>query len=195
MKKQKTEYSDDVYHDIISLKKKENPKKYLVFRKLVELETGHKILEAPLETIKYIKSLADNFVNQLTEETSELSHSGAGWDMEAKFREYANFRSPKGTGYPDMESEFNDKLFYLESKGCNETSMGDTVRTFYYNSSSRIKQDAPHLLIAFEYRKTPKGKIWTGEYHIVDLYDKKMSLRVEVNNNGYGNKAMFEVKL
>jgi hypothetical protein len=195
IKTEKIEYSDDVYRSIINLKKEQSPKKYLVFRKLIEMETGHKILPASKELINHIDSIVKSFINQLPKELSDKSHSGAGWDMEAKFRKYAQFRSPKGTGYPDMEGDFSGGLFYLENKGCNETSMNDTVRTFYYSSSSRIKQDAPHLLIAFEYKKTSKGKIWTDKYHIVDLYDKKMSLRVEVNNNGYGNKHMFELDL
>jgi hypothetical protein len=194
-KTEKIEYSDDVYRSIINLKKEQSPKKYLVFRKLIEMETGHKILPASKELINHVDSIVKSFINQLPKELSGKSHSGVGWDMEAKFRKYAKFRSPKGTGYPDMEGDFSDSLFYLENKGCNETSMNDTVRTFYYSSSSRIKQDAPHLLIAFEYKKTSKGKIWTDKYHIVDLYDKKMSLRVEVNNNGYGNKHMFELDL
>jgi len=195
MKKEKIEYSDDVYRSIINLKKEQSPKKYLVFRKLIEMETGYKILPASKELINHIDFIVKSFINQLPKESSDKSHSGAGWDVESKFRKYAQLRSPKGTGYPDMEGDFSGGLFYLENKGCNETSMNDTVRTFYYSSSSRIKQDAPHLLIAFEYKKTSKGKIWTDKYHIVDLYDKKMSLRVEVNNNGYGNKHMFELDL
>jgi len=199
--KKKEEYSNDVYRSIINLKKEQSPRKYLIFRKLIEMETGHKILPASKELINHVDSIVKSFINQLPKELSDKSHSGAGWEMETKFREYAQFRSPKGTGYPDMEGDFSDEiskiesLFYLENKGCNETSMNDTIRTFYYSSSSRIKQDAPHLLVAFEYKKTSKGKIWTNKYHIVDLYDKKMSLRVEVNNNGYGNKHMFELDL
>jgi len=141
--------------------------------------------------MNHVNSLCESFVNQLNEDLSLKSHSGIGWDMESKFREYANFRSPIGRGYPDNESELDDQLFYIEGKTCNEENMEDTIRTFYYNCYDKIKQDAPHLLVSFEFKQTPKGKEWTGKYHVVDLYDKKMSLRMEINNNGFGNKDMY----
>jgi hypothetical protein len=190
-KKSIYEYSDEIYEQVIKISKIIDPKGYVLFRKLVEKRTGYKIIKSSEELINDIKKVCESFLEQLNEELSQKTQSGAGWDMEAKFREYAKFRSPKGRGYPDNESDFMGELFYIECKACNSKNMNDTIRTFYFSNCSKIKQDAPHLLVSFEFEQTPNGKIWNGKYHVVDLFDKKMSIRMEINNNGFGNRDMY----
>ena len=70
---------------------------------------------------------------------------------------------------------------FIENKTFNKTSIDSSLRTFYYNSNSKINRTTSHVLVGFEFEENNNKKSLTGNYHIVDLYDKKMRFRLEIN--------------
>lgn len=100
----------------------------------------------------------------------------------------------KESGYPDGLIKFNDKHFYMELKTCEEKQQNQTFRTFFYSPStnSKIIYDASHLLICFLTTKKDNILQLNGNYHIVDMYEKEVKLKLEYNSN---NKELYGGKL
>lgn len=96
----------------------------------------------------------------------------------------------KESGYPDGLIKFNDRYFYMELKTCEEKQQNKTFRTFFYSHStnSKIIYDASHLLICFLTTKRDNILQLNGNYHIVDMYEKEVKLKLEYNSN---NKELY----
>lgn len=96
----------------------------------------------------------------------------------------------KESGYPDGLIKFNDKYFYMELKTCEEKQQNKTFRTFFYSPStnSKIIYDASHLLICFLTTKNVNILQLNRNYHIVDMHEKEVKLKLEYNSN---NKELY----
>ena len=96
----------------------------------------------------------------------------------------------KESGYPDGLIKSNDKYFYMELKTCEEKQQNQTFRTFFYSPStnSKIIYDASHLLICFLTTKNGNILQLNGNYHIVDMHEKEVKLKLEYNSN---NKELY----
>ncbi len=112
--------------------------------------------------------------------------------------DYQKPRDSKGkvkvSGYPDGLIKFENKYFYIELKTCEEKQQNQTFRTFFYSPStnSKIIYDASHLLICFLTTKNDNILQLNGNYHIVDMYEKEVKLKLEYNSN---NKELYRGQL
>ena len=82
----------------------------------------------------------------------------------------------------------------MELKTCEEKQQNQTLRTFFYSPStnSKIIYDASHLLICFLTTKNSGILQLNGNYHIVDMYEKEVKLKLEYNSN---NKELYGGRL
>lgn len=97
----------------------------------------------------------------------------------------------KETGYPDGIIFYKNAYFYIELKTCEETKQNQTLRTFYYSPSqnSKITHNASHLLICFLTIKRNNALFLNGAFHIVDMFEKEVTLKLEYNAN---NKELYK---
>jgi len=65
--------------------------------------------------------------------------------------------------------------FYLEIKIYKANSEDSAYRSFYLSTANKITHTCPHYLLGFEHI----DKQLTGNFHIIDLYDKELTLKVE----------------
>lgn len=93
----------------------------------------------------------------------------------------------KETGYPDGCIEIKNGTFcYIEVKTFAEKNRDSTLRSFFYSPSvnSKITRDASHLLIGFSTQSlSAKGPHIITGYHFIDLFTKKVKLKLEFNQN------------
>lgn len=95
----------------------------------------------------------------------------------------------KSTGYPDIKIKSGDKIIYLEVKTYAAKNKDTTQRSFYLSPAEdpKVTDDGHHLLIGFEIKKvdgTP-DKYVPVAFKIVDLYDLKCDIKLEVNSDNY----------
>jgi len=100
----------------------------------------------------------------------------------------------KENGYPDGLLFYKQKYFYVELKTCEESKQNQTLRTFFYSpsSTSKILYNACHILICFLTFKKHHALLLNGQFHIVDMFDKDVKLKLEYNAN---NKELYSGKL
>lgn len=100
----------------------------------------------------------------------------------------------KESGYPDGLLTFNNQYYYIELKTCEQTKQNQTLRTFFYSpsSSSKIQYNDSHLLVCFLTKKQNNVLLLNGAYHIVDMYEKEVKLKLEYNSN---NKELYSGNL
>lgn len=93
----------------------------------------------------------------------------------------------QATGYPDLRFSSNGLVVYPEIKTFAEGSVESDMRSFYLSSFDKITSDAIHIVVGFEH----KDKVLTGRYHIIDLVDKILTVKVEY---ACSNKELYEQK-
>ncbi len=161
------------------------PYKVSYLRDIIKIETGYDIIPMDNKLYQYLEDLCQKFIAQFNQDSSQKSHSRFGWLVEKKFRDFCKFTSPKGSGYPDCE--IPNTIFelspFVENKTYSVESLNSSLRTFYYNSNNKITRSTNHILVGFEFGNSKKGKYLTGQYHIVDMYNKKMKHRHEIMCN------------
>jgi len=173
-----------------------NHKEKTSLSKLIEDTTGHKVLrltpaiQADLEP--YIKQAITNY--------------NAGPKYQGRVNEFGNhmegvlqatsprFQKPtkangrkQSTGYPDLMFDSNGVRVYPEIKCLAHGSNTSDMRSFYLSSFDKITGDAVHVVIGFEHN----DKILTGKYHIVDMVDKILTVKVEY---ACSNRELYEQK-
>ena len=85
----------------------------------------------------------------------------------------------QNAGYPDskfISSITPEIIVYPEVKVFNKGSELSSFRSFYVSTFTKITSDAMHIVIGFEH----SDKILTGKYHIIDMIDKTLSVKVEL---------------
>ena len=81
----------------------------------------------------------------------------------------------QSTGYPDLTIISHAVTVYPEIKTYDKDNVYNPMRAFYLSSFDKITADAVHVVIGFEH----KDKILTGQYHIVDMAKKVLTVKVE----------------
>ena len=154
-------------------------------RDVIKYETGFDVIPMSDKLYQMLDNLCKDFISQFNQDDTQKTHSRFGWLVEAKFREFCKFESPKGSGYPDCQipSSIFELAPFVENKTYSADSLGSSLRTFYYNSNNKITRSTNHVLVGFEFGDSKEGKYLTGRYHIIDMYDKKMNHRHEIHCN------------
>jgi len=181
--KSKSLYSPEELDILLKAKQIISSKKESYLRDIIEVDTGYKIIPMSNELKEYLDDKCKTFIKNFNQNIINNTHSRFGWLVENKFKDFSEFKSPKGKGYPDYElpSDLFKDAPFIENKTFNKTSIDSSLRTFYYNSNSKINRTTSHVLVGFEFEENNNKKSLTGNYHIVDLYDKKMRFRLEIN--------------
>lgn len=91
----------------------------------------------------------------------------------------------QSVGYPDLKFDSASVLVYTEVKTLAEGSENSDMRSFYLSSFDKITSDAVHIVVGFEH----VNKVLTGKYHIVDMADKVLTVKVE---HACSNKELYK---
>ena len=91
----------------------------------------------------------------------------------------------QSVGYPDLKFDSTSVLVYTEVKTLAEGSENSEMRSFYLSSFDKITSDAVHIVVGFEH----VNKVLTGKYHIVDMADKVLTVKVE---HACSNKELYK---
>jgi hypothetical protein len=87
------------------------------------------------------------------------------------------------SGYPDLRLVLEDKsVVYLDPKLFARGSKTSTLRTFYYepkSTTSKVQDDARHLLVGVQHNGGEEGKIRFEEWDLVDISKIKVQLKAE----------------
>ena len=105
------------------------------------------------------------------------------------------------SGYPDLviTDELTGEVYYLDPKLLEQGSVKSSLRTFYFepkDETLKITQDAAHLLIGIEHDGVDGNWKFT-DYHLVDLYFLKVSLKAEFqapNQDVYSERSVLETR-
>jgi hypothetical protein len=181
--KSKKFYTDKELQILIQAKNIISPKKVVYFRDIIKYDTGYDIVPMSEKLKDILTFKCEEFIKNFNKTLLNNTHSKFGWFVEDEFKKFSDFKTPKGKGYPDYELPFEiyNTSPFIENKVFNKNSLKQSLRTFYYNSSSKINRTTNHILIGFEFEESNNKKLLTGNYHIIDLYHKKMRLRLEIN--------------
>lgn len=163
---------------------------------LIESTTGHRVLPLTPE----IRADLEPFVQQAIKDyNSGAIYPGRpnefGNHMERVLQNTSSrFSKPtkangnrQSTGYPDLKFVSNGTVVYPEIKCLAQGSDASDMRSFYLSSFDKITADAVHVVIGFEH----KDKVLTGRYHIVDMVDKILTVKVEY---ACSNRELYEQK-
>ena len=183
-------YSQEELEILLKAKSVVKSYKRSYLRDIIKYETGYDIIPMSDQLYQLLDGLCKQFISQFNQDSNQKTHSRFGWLVEGKFREFCKFNSPKGSGYPDCEipTSIFELSPFVENKTYSAESLNSSLRTFYYNSNNKITRSTNHILVGFEFGDSKEGKYLTGRYHIIDMYDKKMSFRSEINCN---NKELY----
>lgn len=154
----------------------------------------HSVLPGNAHIPPAIKKLAENAIAYYQTKSSDQPYAGRvnefGNYMETCMQDIGNIQVHKPTteerkgqtsGYPDRLIKILDDggnivyTFYLEIKIYKAHSEDSAYRSFYLSTANKITCSCPHYLLGFEHI----DKKLTGNFHIIDLYDKELTLKVE----------------
>jgi len=87
------------------------------------------------------------------------------------------------SGYPDLRLVLEDQsVVYLDPKLFARGSKTSTLRTFYYepkSATSKVQDDARHLLVGVQHNGSEGGQIRFEEWDLVDVSKIKVQLKAE----------------
>lgn len=165
------------------------------FKDLIESVTGYRVL--PMT--ENIRADLEPFVQQAIKDyNSGPIYPGRpnefGNHMEGVLlRTSPRFEKPRkangkkqSTGYPDLMITSHAIVVYPEIKTYDKDLVGSPMRAFYLSTFDKITSDAVHVVVGFEH----KDKVLTGHYHIVDMAEKTLVVKVEY---ACSNHDLYEV--
>ncbi len=96
------------------------------------------------------------------------------------------------SGYPDLRLVLEDQsVVFLDPKLFARGSKTSSLRTFYYepkSTTSKVQDDAHHLLVGVQHNGGEGGKIRFEEWDLVDVSKIKVQLKAEFQAS---NKDMY----
>ena len=96
------------------------------------------------------------------------------------------------SGYPDLRLVLEDQsVVFLDPKLFARGSKTSSLRTFYYepkSTTSKVQDDAHHLLVGVQHNGGEGGQIRFEEWDIVDVSKIKVQLKAEFQAS---NKDMY----
>lgn len=171
-----------------------NNKDRVTFGDLIKTQSGFNVLPLTETIIEDIKP----FVEQA------IIDYNAGTKYSGRVNEFGNhmekvlantskrFSKPtkksgkkQSTGYPDLTITSDNLVVYPEIKVFNKGSDNGGMRSFYLSTFDKITSDAVHVVIGFEH----VDKTLTGVYHIVDMQNKTLTIKVEF---ACGNNELYK---
>lgn len=172
-----------------------NNKDKIKFSDLIESQTEYKVLpltdDIKNDIIPYIEKAIKDY-NSGPVWSGRVNEFGNHMEEVLKKTDPTKFSKPsksngkkQSTGYPDLKHALNHIIIYDEVKVLNKGSDLSDMRSFYMSTFDKITSDAVHIVIGFEH----VDKKLTGTYHIVDMKDKVLSIKIEF---ACGNKQLYK---
>lgn len=161
---------------------------------LIETTTGYRVLPLANDVKQELMPLVEQAIKDYNSGPKFPGRPNEfGNHMEDVLRNTSNkFSKPtksngkkQATGYPDLKFDSDSILVYTEVKTLAEGSKDSDMRSFYLSSFDKITADAVHVVVGFEH----KDKVLTGNYHIVDMAGKTLTVKVEY---ACSNKQLYE---
>ena len=172
-----------------------NNKDKVKFSKLIESQTGYKVLPVTDDIVEAIKPLIKQaivnynagsvFQGRVNEFGNHMETVLRNTDVIRFTRPVKNNGKKQSSGYPDLKF-FNNIVVYPEVKVFTAGSDKNAMRSFYLSTFDKITSDAAHVVIGFEHI----DKKLTGNFHIVDMLDKTLSVKIEF---ACGNKDLYDI--
>jgi hypothetical protein len=97
------------------------------------------------------------------------------------------------SGYPDLRlvDQASKRVYYLDPKLYKSGSRTSSLRSFYYEpkvATSKVRDDAVHLIIGIQHEGRESGTWRFSEWSIVDLAEFKVRLKPEFQGS---NRDMY----
>lgn len=134
---------------------------------------------SPLRALKRINEASRHFETALREEIDRAD------GLRCRVPETSDGRAQRA-GYPDLRivHEPTGRVFYLDPKLLGPGTRGSSLRTFYYEprfATSKVQDDAVHLLVGFEHDGAEAGQWTFARWELVDLSALNVELKAEFN--------------
>lgn len=124
------------------------------------------------EASRYIEEELQTELNKIPDWACSIPLTGGG--------------SAQRAGYPDLHLKTPNAVFYLDPKLVASGSETSSLRTFYYEpreATSKIQDDAVHLLVGVTHDGWSDGKLQFSGWKLVDLASLPVRLKAEFQSN------------
>lgn len=172
-----------------------NNKDKVKFSKIIEDQTGYKVLPLTDDIRKDITPYIEQAIKDYNAGkiwSGRVNEFGNHMEVVLRDTDVSRFLKPtkkngkkQSTGYPDLKFISNGIVVYPEIKVLKEGSEDGAMRSFYLSTFDKVTSDAVHIVIGFEH----VDKHLTGKYHIIDMKDKTLSIKIEF---ACGNKELYK---
>ena len=186
------------------------------FSEVIQYATGKKVLPidrddpADARVLKHISAALDQVVTRMNEPDSPVQSVARINEVSAPFenmlREVLNsteglscqFAKTTGdkvqrSGYPDLQlvDAETKRVYYLDPKLYAKGSRDSSFRSFYFEpkvATNKVREDAVHLILAFQHEGRKAGHWHFSQWSIVDLAKFKVRLKAEFQGS---NRDMY----
>ena len=186
------------------------------FSDVIQHATGKKVLPINRDdaddarVLKAISTTLDEVVSRMNEPDSPVQSVARINEVSAPFEnmirevlnkteglscEYAKTAGEKTqrSGYPDLRllDEATKRVYYLDPKLYAKGSRDSSFRSFYFEpkvATNKVREDAVHLILAFEHEGRKAGHWQFSRWNIVDLSNFKVRLKAEFQGS---NRDMY----
>jgi len=179
------------------------PLKHIPFNIVIKAISGKNVLKFDennpehKEVLKVLIQVAEEAGRRINEQgimrtrANEVGNDIERFVLEIFKKLEINAKRPKGksAGYPDIEFEFNGRIYYLECKTFNLENLDSTFRTFYFSPSEnfKVEYETIHFMLSYEVVKL-KDRYKVKSYKIVSLENLLVDLKPEFNSD---NKRLY----
>jgi hypothetical protein len=142
--------------------------------------------ESAIQSVGRINEVSSSFENMIR----ELLNAAPG--LSCDFPKTEEDRVQR-SGYPDLRlvDTASGRIYYLDPKLFAAGSRSSSFRTFYYEPkvmTNKVRDDAVHLILAFEHAPRAAGHWEFTRWDIVDLSHFKVRLKAEFQGS---NRDMY----
>jgi hypothetical protein len=165
------------------------------FADIIESQSGYKVLPLTDDIVKDIVPFVEQAIvnyNAGPIWSGRVNEFGNHMEEVLRKTDPTKFNKPtksngkkQATGYPDLKCVSNNIVVYDEIKILNQGSDASDMRSFYLSTFDKITSDAVHIVIGFEH----VNKKLTGKYHIIDMKDKTLAIKIEF---ACSNKTLYK---
>jgi hypothetical protein len=167
----------------------------VTFADIIQSQSGYKVLPLTDDIVKDIVPFVEQAIanyNSGPHWSGRVNEFGNHMEEVLRKTDPTRFSKPtksngkkQSTGYPDLKFPSNNIVVYPEIKVFKAGSEDGTMRSFYLSTFNKITSDAVHVVIGFEH----VDKKLTGKYHIIDMKDKTLSIKIEF---ACSNKELYK---
>lgn len=167
----------------------------VIFADIIQSQSGYKVLPLTDDIVKDIIPFVEQAIanyNSGPVWPGRVNEFGNHMEEVLRKTDPTRFTKPtkangkkQATGYPDLKFLSYNIVVYPEIKILNQGSDDSDMRSFYLSTFDKITSNSVHIVVGFEH----VNKKLTGKYHIIDMKDKTLSIKVEF---ACSNKELYK---